>query len=149
MFTSSVIRNRTSPEAMSAPRPVSVASPKPLAMLAAMLFPFGPSTWNVTVNVAGKISATAMVSPMARPRPSIAALMTPGRPNGSTDILIISQRVAPSASAASSCAFGTWRNTSREIAAMIGRIMMASTSAAVSMLRPTTWSPPNSGIHPR
>ncbi len=75
--------------------------------------------------------------------------MTPGRPNGSTAILITSQRVAPRASAASSCILGTWRNTSREIAAMIGRIMTASTIDAVSIERPTMRSPPNSGMNPR
>src|SRR5690606_27018082 len=83
MFTASVIRKRTRPEAMSAPRPRSVASPKPFAMFAAMLFPVGPRIWKETVKVAGKIRATAMVSPMARPSPSMAALITPGRPNGS------------------------------------------------------------------
>ena len=39
--------------------------------------------------------ATAIVSPSARPRPSIAAEMMPERPNGSTAMRIISQRVAP------------------------------------------------------
>ena len=40
---------------------------------------------------------TAIVSPSARPRPSIEALITPERPYGSTAVRIISQRVAPSA----------------------------------------------------
>lgn len=37
-----------------------------------------------------------------------------------------SQRVAPSASAASSCIFGAWRKTSRLTLVTIGRIMIAS-----------------------
>ena len=56
------------------------------------------------------------------------ALMTPERPKGSTDRRMISQRVAPSASAASTWARGTCRKTSREIAAMIGRIITARTT---------------------
>ena len=44
---------------------------------------------------------------------------------GRTAIRIISQRVAPSASAASFCASGTVAMTSREIAETIGRIMIA------------------------
>ena len=51
------------------------------------------------------------------------------RRTGSTAIRIISQRVAPSASAASSCSVGVCRKTSRQIAVMIGRIITASTSA--------------------
>ena len=39
--------------------------------------------------------------------------------------MIISQRVAPRASAASRCKAGTWLNTSREMAEMIGRIITA------------------------
>ena len=45
------------------------------------------------------MSRTAIVSPRARPRPSIEAEITPGRPKGSTAVRIISQRVAPRASA--------------------------------------------------
>ena len=80
--------------------------------------------------------ATAIVSPSARPRPSMVAETMPERPNGSTAIRIISQRVAPSASAASSCSTGVCRKTSRQIAVMIGRIMTASTMATVRMVRP-------------
>ena len=48
---------------------------------------------------------------------------------GSTAIRIISQRVAPSASAASSWRRGVCRKISRQMAVMIGRIMTASTMA--------------------
>ena len=46
-----------------------------------------------------------------------------------------SQRVAPSARAASSCIFGTWRKTSRLTLVMIGRIMIASRMPTVSIER--------------
>ena len=94
--------------------------------------------------------ATAMVSPSARPRPSIEAETMPERPKGSTAMRIISQRVAPRARAASSCSVGVCRKISRQIAVMIGTTMTASTSAAVRIVRPelSTW-PENSGIQPR
>src|SRR5690606_3292059 len=94
--------------------------------------------------------ATAIVSPSARPRPSIDAPMIADRPNGSTVILIISQCVAPSASAASSCRRGVCRNASRTTAVMIGSTMTASTSAATSIVRPVDdGGPANNGIQPR
>ena len=71
---------------------------------------------------------TAIVSPIARPRPSIAPPTIPERQYGSTAMRIISQRVAPSASAASLWSAGTVAITSRLIALTIGRIMIASTS---------------------
>src|SRR6266540_1176088 len=49
---------------------------------------------------------TAIVSPKARPSPMKLAPTMPERDRGSTAILSISQRVAPSASAASLSAFG-------------------------------------------
>ena len=79
--------------------------------------------------------ATAIVSPSARPRPSIEAEMMPERANGSTEIRITSQRVAPSASAASSCIRGTCRKTSRLTLVMIGRIMIASRMPTVNSER--------------
>ena len=76
-------------------------------------------------------SVTAIVSPIARPRPSIAAPVMPAREYGRTAMRIISQRVAPSASAASLCSTGTVAITSREIAETIGRIMIARISPAM------------------
>ena len=90
-----------------------------------------------------------MVSPRARPKPSTVALMTPDLPKGSTAIRIISQRVAPSARAASRCVCGTCRNTSREMAAMIGRIITPSTSDAAKMDFPKPPSVPKIGIQPK
>ena len=94
--------------------------------------------------------ATAMVSPRARPRPSMLAEMMPGRANGSTAIRIISQRVAPRASAASSCSRGVCRKTSRQSAVTIGRIITASTTEAVKIVRPVPEAgPAKSGMKPR
>ena len=47
---------------------------------------------------------------------------------------IISQRVAPRASAASLCVAGVWANTSRERAVTIGRIMIDSTIPTKKMV---------------
>ena len=74
---------------------------------------------------------TAIVSPIARPRPSIAAPEIPAREYGRIAVRIISQRVAPSASAASLWSGGTVDITSRVMAETIGRIMIASTSPAM------------------
>ncbi len=69
------------------------------------------------------------------------------RPYGITAIRIISQRVAPSASAASSCSVGAWPEASRAMAEMIGRIITASTSPAVNIVRPVAdGGPANSGM---
>ena len=74
--------------------------------------------------------ATAMVSPSARPRPSIVAPMVPVRALGSTTSRIISQRVEPSAYAPKISASGVLSMTSRVTDVMIGRIMIASTTLA-------------------
>ena len=74
--------------------------------------------------------------------------MIPDRPNGSTAIRIISQRVAPSASAASSCSLGVCRNTSRDTAVMIGRIITARVTPTTSIVRPVTdTGPAKKGSH--
>ncbi len=70
------------------------------------------------------------------------ALMIPGRANGRTAILIISQRVAPSARAASSCSLGVCRKISRVREVMMGRIMTASTMPAVRMVLPVAEAGP-------
>ena len=80
----------------------------------------------------------------------LAETRRPGRAKGKTAILIISQRVAPRASAASSCSRGVCRNTSRERAVTIGKIITASTTATVRMVRPVPDAgPANSGMNPR
>ena len=85
---------------------------------------------------------TAIVSPSARPSPSIEPLITADLPNGRTDIRIISQRVAPRARAPSSSRRGVCEKTSRETAETTGRIITASTTPAVSMVRPVTEAGP-------
>ena len=57
---------------------------------------------NETTPETERMIATAIVSPSARPSPSIEPLITADLPKGRTAIRIISQRVAPSASAPSS-----------------------------------------------
>ncbi len=99
-------------------------------MLAAMVLPPLVIRCAEMVKVMPRVIARAIVSPSARPRPSITAAITPGLPYGRTAVRIISQLVAPRASAASSLACGVWRNTSRESEVMIGSTMIASTSAA-------------------
>ena len=102
---------------------------------------------------------TAMVSPSARPRASIEAEMTPGRPNGRTAVRIISHRVAPSASAPSLWVTGVWANTSRDRAVTIGSTMIDRTMPMKKMVPPlipvvensgnqpsASWSPPSTGV---
>ena len=68
---------------------------------------------------------TAIVSPNARPRPSRLAPAIPGAERFSTAMRSISQRVAPSASAASFSPTGATAKTSRQMAVMIGSTMIA------------------------
>ena len=89
-----------------------------------------------------KTSATAIVSPRARPRPSIAEEIIPALPNGRTAILITSQRVAPRAKAASSCSLGVWRKISRIKAAIIGKIIIARTMPTVIIVLPVAETGP-------
>ena len=86
---------------------------------------------------------TAIVSPSARPRPSIEPLITEDLPNGRTVIRIISQRVAPSACAPSCSLRGVCEKTSRATAETIGRIITASTSPATSIVRPVIEAGPS------
>ena len=107
------------------------------AMLAAIVEGFA---WLIRLKLTPpeteRMIATAIVSPSARPRPSIAPEITDERPNGSTVVLIISQRVAPSACAPSCSLRGVCEKTSRETAEMIGRIITARTSPTTSIVRP-------------
>ena len=82
------------------------------------------------------IIATAIVSPSARPSPSIEAPITPARTHGKVTARIASESVIPSASAPSIVARGTCRRRSRVVAAMIGMTMIASTIAEGSSPSP-------------
>ena len=76
-------------------------------------------------------NATAIVSPIARPSPMSTAPTIPPLLCGNTEPRIISQRVAPSATAASFWEVGTVANTSRVIEVMIGVIISATMTPAV------------------
>ena len=100
MLTTSVTANRTRPAAISALTSRPEDSGKSSAMFAAIVDGFAELIrLNVTSPETDSTIATAIVSPSARPRPSIDALIMADRPNGRTVMRIISQRVAPSASA--------------------------------------------------
>ncbi len=120
---------------MSASRPSAVASLNLLAMFWAKVPPPGLSRLAWMMKSGESTVATAIVSPSARPRPSIEAEITPERPKGITAMRMTSQRVAPSARAASSIICGAWRKTSRLTLVMIGRIMIASRMPTVSIER--------------
>ena len=153
MLTTSVIANRTRPIEMSSERRRPAASGKLWAISAAIVWL--PDRSSDTISPPeDRTMATAIVSPRARPRPSMTADTMPEVPNGRTAMRIISQRVAPSASAASSCRRGVWRKTSRTSEVMIGRIMIDRTKLAVSRVRPVCEMAPSSsgakiGIQPR
>ncbi len=104
----------------------------------------------VTTPETERMIVTAIVSPRARPRPSMAPLITDDLPNGRTVIRIISQRVAPSACAPSWSLRGVCVKTSRATAETIGRIITARTSPATSIVRPVAEAGPSkSGMKPR
>src|SRR5262245_33206220 len=151
MFTSSVITNSTRPEAISVFTATPDDSGKLSAMSAAIVDGFA---WLIRLNVTSpdteRMIATAIVSPRARPRPSMAPLITADLPNGRTVILIISQRVAPSASAPSWSLRGVCEKTSRATADTIGSVITASTTAATSIVRPVDDAGPlKNGMKPR
>ena len=89
---------------------------------------------------------TAIVSPTARPKPSMIAPAMPGAPPASTT-RVVSQRVAPKASAASRCETGTAASTSRMTAETIGVTMIASMTPPVRSPRPVA-VPRKSGSQP-
>ena len=91
---------------------------------------------------------TAIASPTARPKPRMIAATTPPRVYGRTTPRTISHRVSPSARAPSSSSFGTLRNSSRAIEALIGITMIARTSAAGSRPVSVLASPRKNGVHP-
>src|SRR5215469_7219556 len=95
---------------------------------------------------------TAIVSPRARPRPSMVPPTMPALEYGTTTCQMTSQVVAPSPYADSFNTSGTVSNTSRITADMNGMTMTASTIPAVSTPIPKggPWkSAPTPGIAPR
>ena len=141
-----VMAKRVTPSAISASIPSGVDSWKVLTILAAIVSP----CWKMLALMAVPPpirSATAIVSPSARPRPSMVAPMIPGRLRGTTIERITSQRVAPRANPACRSVSGTAVNTSRTRAVMIGMIMIASTTPAKKKLKLMT-GPAKSGMKP-
>ncbi len=137
MLMTSVIANRTRPEAIRA----LISTPDDSGNWSAMLAAIGVGLdWLIRLKVTtpdtDRMIVTAIVSPSARPRPSIEPLITAERPNGSTAIRIISHRVAPRASAPSWSLLGVCENTSRATAETIGMTITASTIPATSIARP-------------
>ena len=94
-------------------------------------------------------SATAIVSPIARPSPSSTAPTTPPWLCGQTAPRIISRRVAPSAYAPSLSMAGTVAMTSRDSEVTIGVIMKARMMPAVKNEAPLVGGPnrePSTGM---
>ena len=81
-------------------------------------------------------TVTAIVSPSALPSPRIIAPRIPDRPYGISTCQMVSQRVEPSARAASRWEFGMARKTSRVTAAMVGMIIMVRISPAARREEP-------------
>src|SRR5699024_1478768 len=131
MFTTRVMMKSMRPAAMSSDCRIPNASGKFSAISEGIVWL--PEEMRLRVNTPpDRTRVTAIVSPSARPRPSMTEEMMPARAKGKTVILIISHWVAPSARAASSCSLGVCRKISRQSAVMIGRIMTASTTPDVS-----------------
>ena len=78
---------------------------------------------------------TAIVSPSARPSARMVAPKMPARADGKMTRHVVSHHVAPSATAFSFSPRGTALMTSREMAVSVGRIITASTRAALKRLR--------------
>jgi hypothetical protein len=128
--------NSTSPISISACRyNSSAASVNSLAMTAAIVY-CGANSDRLTCGLLPMTMVTAIVSPSARPRPSMTAPMMPARPYVSAT-RIDSQRVAPSASAASRCAIGTLFRISRATDDENGITITARINAAEPMPTPS------------
>src|SRR5215475_11084266 len=85
------------------------------------------------LNTSEMTMTTAIVSPNARPRPSIVPPTIALLPNGSTTLRIIPQRVAPSAYAPSRSPSGAWPNASRMMEHAIGATISDTTSPAMNV----------------
>ena len=112
-------------------------------MTAAMVY-CGLNSDNATIGALPMTIVTAIVSPRARPRPSMIAPMMPVLPKPIAT-LIASQRVAPSAYAASRWALGTFFKISRATDDVNGTTMIERMIAAAPMPTPTG-GPENSAI---
>src|SRR5215470_19755782 len=97
VLTINVMTNRTRPPAMSAEISLAPATKKWFAIMTVTELPPLSSTWWLKVKTGLRMKAITMVSPSARPRPSMLAPITPDLPYGSTTVRIMPHRVEPSA----------------------------------------------------
>ena len=134
-MTISVMTKSTRPAPISAVFPVSELSKNFWTMSAAMELPPLSSGRNSPCRskLGEMIRTTAIVSPRARPRPSIEPPTMPPRPNGSTTERIIPHFVPPSASAPSRSPGGACAKTSRMTAVAIGITITATTVPAMNV----------------
>src|ERR1039457_5480467 len=135
-LTGIVRRSRTPASAITelVPSP-GEASANWLTMAEPSVAPGARSEWGI----AGRLpitSATAMLSPSARPTASVMAAAIPDLAPGRTVRRTTCQWVAPSAIAASLSAMGTPPSALRLRATTVGSVMMASTTEASNTLGP-------------
>src|SRR4051794_36499602 len=139
MLVTRVIAKRTRPVAIRALIARPEDSGKSRAMLAAIVEGFA---WLIRLKLTApeteRMIVTAIVSPRARPSPSMAPLITEDLPNGRTVMRIISQRVAPGPGAPPGGRRGVGAKASGETGETIGGIITASTKLATSIVRPVT-----------
>ena len=136
MLTVYVKTNNVAPTA----KPASVAGPggmSPVATCAMYAVRVWTSSLGSKCNAATDPAAivTAIVSPTARANASRIAATIPERADGSTTLVAISHRVAPSPKAASFISRGTALIASSDIETMIGRIIAATTMIALAALK--------------
>src|SRR4029077_4234233 len=132
----SVITNSTNPTSIRAAMWRSVsASVNSLSRTAAIVY-CGAKSEAEILGLLPMTIVTAIVSPSARPKPSITAPTMPVRAKKSA-ARIASKRVAPSAYAPSRCAAGTAFSTSRATDEVNGITMTARISPAASMPTPS------------
>ena len=121
----------TSPAASNADSATPLDSPNAFAICAAIELAPASMMFGRISNSWLMMSKIAIVSPSARPSPSIAPPMIPPRPNGRTTDRIMPHRVPPWASAPSFSPGGTCEKTSRITAVQIGTTMSETTTPAV------------------
>src|SRR6202011_6262079 len=125
-LTSRVIRTSVNAAYINALTCIPEASPNWLARSPAKV-PAGESKDQVKRGLLPINIATAIVSPIARPKARMVAATIPGAAVGSSTRKIVSQRVAPTAYEPSLKVWGTETRAVRLIAVIVGRTMSEST----------------------
>jgi len=124
-----------------------VASGDSLAITLAIVEP-GENKENAISGLLPINMVTAIVSPMARPKPNAIAAKIPEKPASITAVLIVSQGVAPNALTPSRNVVGIDKKTSRQTAVIVGRIMTAKINPAVKIPIPNG-GPLKKGTNPK